>query len=274
MSNLQLLPHQYEFYDSFFCSPDDKYIAIVSGYGGGKSFTLAVISILFLSAFPGHTVAVYNVTFDLLKLIAIPQIISLLEQLRFKYTLNKADMIITVHGYGQIILRSLDNPGRIIGYESAIALADELATMQSDKGLDAFQRIMARNRQPIKGLLFTEGGLRFPNKIGVFTTPEGKTGVVYNKWVREKEEGFKLIRAKTTDNIFLPEDYVDNLRKNYPPQLIEAYLNGEFVHMTSGLVYYAFDPEKNHFDATEMIAEYIDDKTYNKVVGIDRAIIT
>jgi len=46
-----------------------------------------------------------------------------------------------------------------------------------------------------------------------------------------------MVRARTATNPHLPADYADNLRATYPPQLVDAYLNGEFVNMTSGRVY-------------------------------------
>ncbi|MFD2271397.1 hypothetical protein ACFS07_10355 [Undibacterium arcticum] len=44
----------------------------------------------------------------------------------------------------------------------------------------------------------------------------------------------------------MPDDYIESLREDYPPQLIEAYLNGEFVNLTSGAVYPDFSRELNH----------------------------
>ncbi len=54
-----------------------------------------------------------------------------------------------------------------------------------------------------------------------------------------------MIQASTTSNPFLPEDYVQSLRDTYPGQLIDAYIDGEFVNLTSGSVYYAYDRRKN-----------------------------
>lgn len=54
-----------------------------------------------------------------------------------------------------------------------------------------------------------------------------------------------MIQASTLSNPYLPDDYVDSLRATYPEQLIEAYINGEFVNLTSGTVYYAYKRHQN-----------------------------
>jgi hypothetical protein len=51
-----------------------------------------------------------------------------------------------------------------------------------------------------------------------------------------------LFRAKTADNAAnLPPDYIPNLKASYPSNQIAAYLDGEFVNLTSGSVYPEFD---------------------------------
>jgi len=97
-------------------------------------------------------------------------------------------------------------------------------------------------------------GLR--NGIDVTTTPEGFK-FTYEQFVKEagssvaKGRLYGLIQASTYDNeLNLPDDYIESLRESYPPQLIEAYLNGQFVNLASGAVYPEFDRKLNHTDAT------------------------
>jgi len=229
---LRLLKHQAAFIKVFLFESLVWALAIVSGFGGGKSYTLASTAVVLLMKYPGMSVGVYSATFDLLKLINITQISAILEMMNLKYTVNKSDMILTVHGYGRVIFRSLDNPHRIIGYEHAFALIDELDTLPQQKAERAWNMVIARNRQKLPD------GMR--NKVGVFTTPEGYR-FVYQRWEKESKKGYKLIRARTTDNIHLPDEYVDNLRDTYSDELIEAYINGEFVNLNGTAVYSSFD---------------------------------
>jgi hypothetical protein len=56
-----------------------------------------------------------------------------------------------------------------------------------------------------------------------------------------------VVHASTYENeANLPDDYIPSLRASYPPQLIEAYIRGQFVNLTSGSVYPNFDRKLNH----------------------------
>lgn len=230
---LRLLKHQYKFLKNFQEQDTQPWAeAIVSGFGAGKTYTLSATGIISLFEEPGFNIGVYSATFDLLKLVNIPSITNILDNFGVWWQLNKADMIITMPQFGKFILRSMDNPARIIGYEHAHALVDELDTMPQNKAESAWNQIIARNRQKLPN------GKK--NKIGVGTTPEGFK-FVYHRWQKNATPGYRMIQARTEDNIHLPHEYVENLRSSYPEQLIEAYLEGEFVNLNGNAVYYAFD---------------------------------
>jgi hypothetical protein len=55
----------------------------------------------------------------------------------------------------------------------------------------------------------------------------------------------KLIKMRTADNPHLPPDFIERLQANYDPQLLRAYLDGEFVNLTTGQVYDRFDRSKH-----------------------------
>src|SRR5690606_18508937 len=92
------------------------------------------------------------------------------------------------------------------------------------------------------------------NGVDVTTTPEGFK-FVYNQFVKQLRDKpalqsmYGLIQASTYDNeANLPDDYISSLFETYPEQLIQAYLNGQFVNLTSGTVYHCFDRKLNHCD--------------------------
>lgn len=211
---------------------------MVAGYGAGKSHAL-ILRTMRLIFGKGGNIAYYLPTYPLIKTIAYPRFTEVLDNLGVPYKLNKADHIIEVNGK-QIIFRTMDNPDRIVGYEVTDSMVDELDTLPTDKARDCWNRIIARNRQKKDG----------QNTVAVGTTPEGYR-FVYEKWVKEKTESYEIIKAPTYSNPHLPEDYVDLLRETYPAQLLDAYLEGEFVNMTSGSVYPNFDRELNNTDIVE-----------------------
>jgi hypothetical protein len=55
----------------------------------------------------------------------------------------------------------------------------------------------------------------------------------------------KLIKMRSADNPHLPPDFIERLEANYDPNLLKAYLDGEFVNLTTGTVYDRFDRTKH-----------------------------
>ena len=82
------------------------------------------------------------------------------------------------------------------------------------------------------------------------STPEG-FGFLYEFFAKNASKDDRhYIQASTYDNPFLPEEFIISLKENYPPELIEAYLEGKFVNLTSGQIYHKFDRRLNHVDFT------------------------
>jgi hypothetical protein len=71
---------------------------------------------------------------------------------------------------------------------------------------------------------------------------------MYDFFVKNKDKNRVLVKARTKDNPYLPSTYIETLKGIYSATELEAYLNGEFVNITSGNVYYAFDRLNNHSD--------------------------
>ena len=210
---------------------------MVAGYGAGKSHAL-ILRTMKLIFGNGGNIAYYLPTYDLIKTIAYPRFIEVLDNLKVAYKLNKSDHILEVNNK-QIIFRTLDNPDRIVGYEVTDSMVDELDTLPINKARECWVKIIARNRQKKAG----------QNTVAVGTTPEGFR-FVYEQWGKNPTESYQIIKAPTYSNPHLPENYIDLLRETYSPQLLEAYIEGEFVNLTSGSVYPDYDRELNGTDAT------------------------
>ena len=166
-------------------------------------------------------------------MIAWPRFEAILERLGVPFTLQKSPLNrIIIHGIGEILFRSMENPSRIIGYEHCDADVDELDTLKTDDAQDVWRMILARNRQ------YKPDGSK--NTIGVTTTPEGFR-FVYRTWKQSPKEGYEIIQAPTESNPYLPEDYIKSLRDMYPSNLLDAYLYGQFVNLQSGSVYSSYD---------------------------------
>lgn len=221
-----------------FLSSDATFPLFIGGYGSGKTFAGIARALTLKRLFPKHDIGYYLPTYDLVRLIGYPRFQEQLEQLGYPYKLNESKHILTIENMGSIIFRNMDNPERIVGYEHAHAITDEIDTLPLKKAKDVWNKIVARNRQKCAG----------KNSIASVTTPEG-FNFTYQRWAENPTEKYKYYRASTYDNLkYLPDDYIENLRETYDPQLLEAYLMGLWVNLKSGRVYYNFSRDLNHSD--------------------------
>lgn len=223
-----------------FANSAAQFPGFVGGFGSGKTGAGIMRTLRLKFAYPRQDFAYYLPTYDLVRMIGYPRFQGVLESAGIKYRLNKSEHTLAIAGKGTVIFRTLDNPDRIVGYEVADSIVDELDTLKTEDARRAWQQIIARNRQKKP-----DGSL---NTVGVATTPEGFK-FAYEQWQKEKKDGdgYELIRASTYSNARnLPVGYIESLKRSYPPQLIAAYLEGQFVNLTAGAVYPDFDRLKNH----------------------------
>ena len=232
----KMLKHQMKMINSKATFP-----ALVSGFGGGKSEAMVMKALKQMFEIENAQIAIYEPTVDLIKKIMYPRFEEILQNAGLTYTLNKSEGQIHIPNIGTVLFRSLENPDRIIGYEVHHSHIDELDTLEADKAEMVWQKLLGRNR---KKIIPKNKNAMLKNTASVYTTPEGYR-FVYNRWKKQDKDGYELIQASTYDNPFLPKEYIQNLKESYPEQLIEAYLNGQFVNLASGTVYPNFDHEKN-----------------------------
>ena len=230
-----LLEHQLIFIESNFL-----HTAIVGGFRSGKSEAGVIKTILKKLAYPKIDVAYYLPTYGLIKDIAYPKFTKLLTDFGISYNLNKSDHEITTP-FGRIIMRSMDNPDTIIGYEVGYSIIDEADILSTKHMEDVFVKVVARLSMPLPDGL--------PNSLDFVSTPEGYK-FLHTFFVKNAHEKKLLIRARTENNPFISKSYIETLKLSYSPQQLDAYLNGEFVNLTSGSVYHKYERAKCATDKT------------------------
>jgi PBSX family phage terminase large subunit len=233
---IKLTPPQ----EQFFLAKE-RYVGFVGGFGSGKSQALFVKLLYDKFAFPDVNLLYAAPTYSLIRDIAHDRLCAMLDQAPVKYRLNKADNVLEIRNYGKILFRTLDSPDRLVGFEVFRAYIDELDTLKLDSARAAWNKLIARCRQK------TSKNTRTTNQIFVATTPEGFR-FVYHRWVKDANIHYRLIRAPTASNPHLPPGYIESLRASYPEELVEAYLNGQFVNLTSKIVYSSFRRDLNDSD--------------------------
>lgn len=225
---------------------DVKFKSFVGGFGSGKTYVGCCGLAKHFWGFPRIDAGYFAPTYPQIRDIFYPTVEECFYNWGLRTQVKEGNHEVFVYSgttfRGIIKCRSMDNPQTIVGFKIGHALVDEIDVMPVDKASLAWRKIISRMRYNVVGLR---------NGIDVTTTPEGFK-FVYNqfvKQVREKPDLAKLygiVRASTYDNeINLPDDYIPSLLQSYPTQLIDAYINGEFVNLTSGTVYCAFNRQYN-----------------------------
>mgnify|MGYP002639427544 CR=1 FL=1 len=233
MSEFKLNKKQHEFLTSKSINT-----GFVAGLGSGKSYIATLKTIIKKLENPTLTVAYYLPTFPLVRDIAFAKFPEMLSDMNLEYKLNKSDKEIVIKDYGKIIFRSMDNPETIVGYEVFYSVIDECDILKADKMEVAYNKIMARNRQKHPDSI--------RNQLDVVGTPEGFKWF-YKRFVKDiNHKTDTLVRASTYDNKHLPAQYISNLEQQYPPNLIKAYLSGEFINLNSETIYSYFDRLIHH----------------------------
>lgn len=230
-----------------FVTAEDQFPALVAGFGAGKTFAAVIRAMTLKLKYPKQNVGYYLPTYDLVRQIGFPRFAEVMELMEVRGKVNKSFAEIEFPDMGSVIFRTMDTPERIIGYEVADSLVDELDTLKTENARESWNKIISRNRQKKP-----DGSL---NTVGVATTPEGFR-FVYERWQRDPAPGYRIIKAATMSNARnLPDGYIDSLRASYPSNLLAAYLDGEFVNLTTGSVYPEFNRKLNATDERIQPAE-------------------
>jgi len=227
---------------SIFLRMPNKHRAYVAGYGSGKTWIGSMAMGIHTLEHPGIPQGYFAPTYGHIRDIFFNTIEEAVFDLGLTVEIkesNKEINFFTGSIYrGTTICRSLEKPHQIIGFKIGHALIDEIDILPSNKAEVAWRKILARMR-------FNDASIK--NGIDLATTPEGfkftyKTFVQAPNEIPALKENYGIIQASTYDNQKnLPDDYIPSLIETYPAELIDAYLNGQFVNLTSGTVFRNYD---------------------------------
>jgi hypothetical protein len=242
---------------------EQKYRLFCAGFGTGKTWVGCLSAGIHFLEHPGVNQGYFAPTYGHIRDIYFPTIEEAVFDLGLSVDIKEGNK--EVHFYtgkayrGTVICRSMDKPQNIIGFSIGHGMIDEIDLLSTDKATHAWRKIIARMRRKQPGV---------KNGVDVTTTPEGFK-FAYQTFVQalnekpELRDNYGLIQASTYDNESnLPDDYISSLIEAYPAELIDAYLHGRFVNLTSGTVYRNYD-RKVH-DSKETIQE-----KENLFIGLD-----
>ena len=162
----------------------------------------------------------------------IPTLDELLHGKKIKHKYNSSLFEYRLKGGGVIWIGSGDTPKCLKGPNLCGANIDEPFIQEKA----VFNEMLARVRDPRAK----------HREITLTGTPEdlnwGYDICEGEDWDRYDLE---LIQAPSYANLALPDDYILSLQNAYDDVMVDAYVEGKFVNMTIGRVYYGFERGRN-----------------------------
>lgn len=222
--NVTLLPHQYK-----ALTGQGKFKALISGIGAGKTWCGVHWILSQANKYPKALGFIGATTYSQLRNSTLTAVFNEFMRLEIPFNFNQSTGILEFLGC-KVLCKSMENYEPLRGIEVGYIWLDEAAFMKED----AYNVITGRLRDK-KGNL----------EMLITSSPNGFNWV-YEHFVGEKKtKDHVIIKAKSKDNCYLPDGYIESLKEQYDEKLVEQELNGEFVNLTAGRAYYAFEVENN-----------------------------
>jgi PBSX family phage terminase large subunit len=225
---IKLLDHQWQFVNSL-----NRFTALIGGIGSGKTYTLAVYILSRVTKHPDALHFIGANTFSQLKNSTLSAVFSLLNDLEIPFSYNQSSGLLEFAG-GKVLCKSMENFNALRGIEIGSFILDEARDLKQE----AFDMMMGRLRDKnVKGDL----------QGRVVTSPAG-----YN-WIYDyfhpsgefHNKNFKLIQCTSMANKHLPDGYLESIKDQYSETFYKQEILGEFINLTAGKTYYAFERDDN-----------------------------
>lgn len=254
-----------------------RYIAMVTGVGGGKTISGAVRIFIESQEQPGGLFLVGAPTYPMLRDTTRRTFFECFDRdadtigqhpMVAKWSKTENFLVLRtpatrpgVHGtYSEIVFRSGDKPGRIRGLNLTGFWWDEIGELAGDVGDgDGGVWDISLGRLRKKRL----GGGQFDH-FGIGTgTPKGRNWV-WHYWVQDAKRGYYLIQYSSRRNIHLPGGFIEDLEERYTDEFADQEIEGRFVAF-EGQVYRQFQRSQHIF-----AAERLSGRRFKRVVaGVD-----
>ena len=233
---VELLPKQNDF---LFCEAKEKMYD--GAFGAGKSRVLAYNAAL-KARYPGNVVGLFRKTLTSLKYTTLKVLLERDGHLPpvlplGSYKHNKSEHTIKIHGGGEILYMGFDDPLRIASLNLGSAFVDEAREIEEEE----YVMLLGRLRN-------TADPLR---QLGLATNPDVPSHFLFKRFYKDKDNTRAVFKSKSTDNFFLPQDYIDMLAK-FTGQYRDRFVLGKWVAF-EGLIYDNFSRDVHlvHRDISE-----------------------
>ena len=211
---------------------DARYKGFSGPIGSGKSYAFAYEALFNAYLNPGLMGLVGAPTFPMLRDATRRAFFEILEIEQIGFTHRKAEnAIVLTDNDSYIAFRSLDSCERLRGTNLAWFGVDELTYAKPE----AWSRLEGRLRDR-----------RAYRRCGFAAwTPKG-FDAVWERFIDKPGPDYAAVQATPRENHYVTETgYYDSLERSYERRLYEQEVEGKYLAIHSGTVYYSFDLREN-----------------------------
>jgi hypothetical protein len=199
---------------SEFVYDKTSFSLFAGGVGSGKTYAGATKATAYIGNNPLSLGMIGAPTFPMLRDSTLRTFLRVCPEASIR-RFDKSNMVLYMQNDAEVLLRSLDDPEKARGPNLAWAWLDEAALMKRD----AWFITLARLRQ--------DG---FPLQAWITSTPKGFNWV-YEEFVAQERQNYKLFHCSAWNNPFVAEDYVKKLEESYKnnPEFALQEIEGAFT---------------------------------------------
>ncbi len=201
------------------------------GFGSGKTFAGSLLGVMLALKFPNILGLVGAQTYSLVRDTTLISYFEHLENFGLKdkidYNYNKGTQRLEFKNGSAIMFRHFDEPNKLKSLNLGFAEIEEM----SDVPEETFKMLLGRMRQVPRNYWNN-----FRYRIFGHTNPESSRGWIYDIFVKNPKPNYRLIIAPSTENIYLPKNYCEELKTLYDEKYYKMNVLGQFDTDDGGLV--------------------------------------
>ncbi len=208
------------------------------GFGSGKTWAGSLLGTLLCLKFAGINGLCGAQTYSLVRDTTLNAYFEHFENFGLQegkdWQFIKSQQKIIFKNGSNILFRHFDEPNKLKSLNLGFAEIEEM----SDIPEATFKMLLGRMRQKKK-----KGWKDFKYRIFGHTNPQNRRGWIYKNFAADKRVNFRLVLAPSTENIYLPKDFCENLKSAYDENYYKRNVLGEFDEENTALVVPDFSSE-------------------------------